>query len=160
MKGLFCGVCKARNNEEFRAVLRKRELRMWFLFAVGLLTAALGLACWFVFGEQTDDYRVGLITGFGVGLGLGAVVAVWKIRKIMSNEERLKEERLKETDEREIEVNNQALQATAKLLLLVLYILMIVGAMFMEELLGVCWFLIAVFLLSYTLFHKHYERKL
>lgn len=25
MKGLFCGGCKARNNEEYRIVLKKRQ---------------------------------------------------------------------------------------------------------------------------------------
>ncbi|MBQ9136162.1 MAG: hypothetical protein IJX66_08745 [Lachnospiraceae bacterium] len=28
MKGLFCGGCKARNNEEYRIVLKKRQKRM------------------------------------------------------------------------------------------------------------------------------------
>lgn len=159
MKGLFCGGCKARNNEEYRLVLHKRQKRMWLLLGVGILTAAVGMLGRFLLGVE-GSRQIAMVVGFGVGLALGACIAVHRIHRILTREEKLKEQRLKETDERELEVGNQALQATAKLILALLYILMIVGGLFVEEVMWVCWLLIGAFLISYWLFHKYYEKKL
>ena len=83
-----------------------------------------------------------------------------KILKVLNNEERLKEERLRETDEREREVGNQALRLTAKITLAVLYIFLIVGGLFSEVIMMVCCILIGVFLLSYEIAKKYYEKQM
>lgn len=160
MKGLFCYGRKAKNNEEYRLVLKKRQKRMWGLFAVGLLTAVFGATLGVLMKGQMGTKQIAFVLGLGIGLSLGAVLAIGKIQRLMGSEERLKAERLKEVDEREIEVRNQALQATAKVLLAVLYLLMIIGGLLLEELMGVCFLLIAIFLVSYYLFQQYYEKKL
>ena len=63
----------------------------------------------------------------------------------MQHEEKLKEARLKETDERELEVANHALRFTAKIMLAVLYVFLIVGALFWEEIMLVCCILVGIF---------------
>lgn len=160
MKGLFCSGRKAKNNEEYRLILKKRQKRMWCLFAVGLFTAALGVVLDMLMKEQMSTRQTAFVLGLGLGLSLGALLAIGKIRRLMRNEGQLKEERLKEVDEREIEVRNQALQASAKVLLAVLYFMMIIGGLFLEELVGICFLLIAIFLVSYGLFQLYYGKKL
>lgn len=160
MKGLFCSGRKAKNNEEYRLILKKRQKRMWCLFAVGLLTAALGGFLDRLTEGQMGTRQTAFVLGLGIGLSLGALLAIGKIQRLMRNEGRLKEERLKEVDEREIEVRDQALQASAKVLLAVLYLLMIIGGLFLEELVGICFLLIAIFLVSYGLFQLYYGKKL
>lgn len=159
MKGLFCGGCKARTNDEYRVVLKKRQKRMPVLLIAGLLTVAAGIVYIGINGFE-DSYALGFVFGFGTGLALGAVLAMVKIWKTLQDEEKLKEARLKETDERELEVGNQALRLTAKVMLAVLYVLLIIGGLFWEEIMFVCCFLVGIFLLSYMIAKKYYEKQM
>lgn len=160
MKGLFCAHCKARNNEEYREVLKKRLVRVRLLCLAGVLII-LGAAVFFrILPERVDDYHQGFAYGLGTGLVLGSIIAMFRIHRILASEERLKIQRLKETDERELEIGNMALRQTAKLLLAFLYLSMIFGALVSEELLYLCCLLICIFLLSYIGFRKYYENKI
>lgn len=160
MKGLFCDGSKAKNNEEYRLVLKKRQKRMWCLFAVGLLTVVLGVILSVLMKEQVSERQTGFVLGLGTGLSLGSVAVIGMLRRTMRSEERLKRGRLREVDEREIEVRSRALQATAKALLVVLYLLMVIGGLFNEELVGVSVFLAGIFLCCYKLFQKYYGKKI
>ena len=159
MKGLFCGGCKARNNEEYKIVLAKRQKRMLVLLLAGLLTVVAGIVYIGVNGFE-DSYSLGFVFGFGVGLALGAALAMLKIRKTLRNEEKVKEARLKETDEREVEVANQALRLTAKIMLAALYVFLIIGGLFWEEIMLVCCILVCIFLLSYEFAKKYYNKQM
>lgn len=160
MKGLFCDGMKAKNNEEYRLILKKRQKRMWGLFALGLLTAALGAALGLLMKEQTGVRQTAFVLGLGTGLSLGSVIEVWRLQRTMRSEELLKKGRLKEVDEREIEVRSRALQATAKVMLAIIYLLLVIGGLFFEELVGVCTLLAVIFLCSYYLFQKYYGKRL
>ncbi|MBD5534968.1 MAG: hypothetical protein HDQ99_04835 [Lachnospiraceae bacterium] len=159
MKGLFCAHCKAKNNEEYKEVLKKRLIRVRLICLSGVLII-LGAAVLFhtVLAEM-GDYHQGVTYGMGTGLILGSIVAMLRIYRTLASEEKLKEQRLKETDEREVEISNMALRQTAKLLLAVLYLSMVFGALVSEELLYLCCLLIGIFLLSYIGFQKYYENK-
>ncbi len=159
MKGLFCAHCKARNNEEYRVILRKRLIKVRLMCVMGLLVILGAAVLFHTLLREAGDWHQGAVYGMGTGLMLGSAVAMFRIRRILSDEGRLKEQRLKETDERELEIGNMALRQTAKLLLLVIYILMVFGILISEELLKVCCLLIGIFLLSYIGFQKYYERK-
>lgn len=159
MKGLFCAHCKARNNEEYKEVLKKRLVRVRLTCLAGLLVIAGAAVLTCLLPGKVDDYHLGVTYGMGTGLILGSIVAMLRIRKTMTNEEKLKVQRLKETDEREIEISNMAIKQTAKLILAVLYLSMVFGALVSEELLNLSCLLIGIFLLSYIGFQKYYENK-
>ena len=159
MKGLFCGGCKARTNEEYRVVLEKRQKKMLILMLAGLLTVGAGILYIWLYGFE-DSYSLGFVFGFGTGLALGALIAMLKISRTLQDEEKLKAARLRETDERELEVDNQALRLTAKIMLAALYILLIVGGLFLPEIMTVCCILISVFLLSYGFAKKYYAKQM
>lgn len=160
MKGMFCESGNVKNNEEYRMLLKKRQKRMWGLFAVGLATAALGAALSMLAEAPVSPRQTHFILGLGTGLALASVVEIGILQRKMGSEEQLKKERLRETDEREIEVRSRALKATAKLLLVVIYLLAVIGGLFMEEFVEICLLLSGIFLLSYILFQKYYGRKL
>ena len=161
MKDLFCPVCKAKNNEEYRAVLKKRQVALGLFILAGLATEGLILFLYFFTRIHIGEYQMGYLLGVGAGLMLGGVVGVVRIRRRMADEEKLKEFRLKETDERELEVDSLALRATAKTLLVALYIILIVAGVFgREELVHVCFGLVALFLLGYVAFRKYYGTKI
>lgn len=161
MQSWFCFRCKAKNNEEYRAVLKKRQVIFYLFILAGLATEGLVLFLNFCTRMTFTEYRLGYLLGLGAGLIFGGVVGLVRIRRKMVSEEKLKEFRLKETDERELEVESLALRATAKLLLVVLYVLLIAAGVFeREELMYVCFGLIALFLLCYAVFRKYYGTKI
>lgn len=159
MKGLFCEGCKARNNEEYIKVLKQRQKKVSLLFAAGLVTMLIGILAWKLM-DGVADKQFGIISGFGGGLTVGATLSIINIRSILKSEERLKQNRLLETDERENEVSSRAMRTTAKIVLAVLYIMMIAGGcgLFAAETMAVCSVLIAVFLLSYVICRIYYQR--
>lgn len=159
MKGLFCAHCKAKNNEDYRKVLKKRLIRVRLLCLAGVLIVLSAAVLFHTVLAEMDDYHQGVTYGMGMGLILGSIKAMLHIHRTLASEERMKEQRLKETDEREVEISNIALRQTAKLLLAVLYLSMVFGALVSEELLNLCCLLIGIFLLSYIGFRKYYENK-
>ena len=157
MKGLFCSECKARTNEEFRQVLQKRARNLWILFGIGICTAIAGFAAGY-FWVEILPHQIGMVAGIGTGLVVGCTIALLRINGYLRDEEKIKKERLRETDERELEISSMALKATAKLLLATLYIVMIVSSMFYAPCVGVCSLLIVTFLIGYMVFRHHYEK--
>lgn len=161
MRGLFCQMCHAKNNEEYRAVLKKRQIRLMLLVLTGMATIGISLAAHFFWEAAVSEYRLGFLLGVGTGLILGAVIGLAQLRRKLTDEERLKEARLKETDEREIAVNNRALQTTAKILLAALYGMMVLGGLFdWREVVDMCLLLVGIFLLGYTGFREYYGKRM
>lgn len=161
MRGLFCPMCKARNNEEYRAVLKKRQARLYLFILAGVATAGISLFVHFCTRIELSEYRLGFLLGLGTGLVLGGLVGLLKIRRRLANEEKLKESRLRETDERELEVDSLALRGTARLMLGVLYVLLVLGGLFADdELMWICSGLISVFLFSDVVLRKYYGAKI
>lgn len=161
MRGLLSSMCRAKNNEEYRKVLKRRQTAYCLCMLAGL--AELGLVLFLAYGTQFElsEYQLGYLLGLGAGLVLGSAVGIVRIQRKKASEEKLKEARLQETDERELEVDSLALRVTAKILLGVLYVLLILAGIFeWKELLYVCFGLIAVFLLSYGVLRRYYENKI
>lgn len=161
MKGLFGEGCKARNNDEYRLVLAKRKKRYWIWFTFSILISVAALVLEYVIGvEEGADYYVGFALGLGMGIAAASLGTIYRIRKLLADEVKLKEERLKETDERENEVNSLALKATAKFMLVLLYILLVVGALFHEGLMFLSFGLVIIFVLSLAIMKRVYDKKL
>lgn len=161
MRSLLFPACRAKNNEEYRAVLKKRRISFCLFILAGMATAGIILFLHFCAGVEFTDYQLGYLLGMSAGLALGGVIGAARICLRMNSEEKLKEFRLKETDERELEVASLALRATAKLLLAAVYVVLIVAGVFgNEKLLYVCFGLIIIFLSGYTVFRKYYETRI
>lgn len=161
MRGLFCPTCRARNNEEYRAVLKKRQRKLSLYLLVGIATAGICLFLHFCTPLKMSEYHLGFLLGLGGGLMLGGVAGLVRIQRRLADEGKLKEFRLRETDERELEVDSLALRATAKILLFVMYLLLLVSGIFdLEWLFRCCWGLIAIFLVSYLVCRKYYGTKI
>ena len=142
-------------------MLKKRQVGLGLFIMAGLATEGLVLFLKFCTRMHFGEYQLGYLLGIGAGLILGGVVGVVRIRRRMADEEKLKKFRLKETDERELEVDSLALRAAAKTLLIVLYVTLVVAGVFdREELVHVCFGLVALFLLGYAAFRKYYGTKI
>lgn len=158
MKAFWRGGCKAKNNEEYRGVLKKRLVNLWIALFAGIFAAALGLIIFYLDILIITAFQAGMLFGMGIGLMLGSIISIVRIYHTLSSEEKLKESRLKETDEREQEVNSKALRMTACIILACLYILMLVGGLFEPIVMYVCCLLIVIFLISYSLLRFYYQK--
>ena len=140
MKGfcLFSG-SKVTNNEEFRKQLQAKNKCLLGLILLGIISAAAAYYMEF----------------------WGKMKAVFLIRnkRLMKDEEKLKEARLQVTDERNIEIGSRALRMAAFVLLIVMYFAFLFGGLYdpmISKLMScmICLFLI-VYAIAWRVLNKH-----
>ena len=74
-RGLFCATTAA-NNEEYRKVLKRRNLWYLLIGAAGILIAVSALAAESSAQATLPDYILGVYSGFGTGLVLGMTIQI------------------------------------------------------------------------------------
>lgn len=159
VRGIFCGTTAA-TNEEYRTVLKKRNIWMGALILTGALIAG---AAWYA--EQAGkaalpEYVIGVYCGFGTGLALAGLVLLIRNLIVMGNEGKLKQDRLENSDERIREISNRASRTSLMILVLALVAGGMVGGIFEPILVKMTILLIDVFVLSYIGAYNYYKRKI
>lgn len=147
MKGfcLFAG-SKASNNEEFRRQLKAKNKFMWLFIVLGIFSAAVAYYCEF-FGEMNvDDYMLGVYCGIGVGVAL-----LIRNKRLLKDEAKLKEARLEQTDERNVEIGIHAQRIAAMVLLVAMYLVFLLGGLYDSFLSKVMACLICLFVAVYSI---------
>lgn len=95
------------SSDDFEKSLRHRRL-----FALGMLAVGItGILCYlFLLHDNTTihDYIRGFYLGAATGITLGAVILLIRATWLLSAPEALKKARIKETDEREKQITNDA----------------------------------------------------
>lgn len=159
MRGLFC-TSPAKNDEEFRGVVRLRMRVMALLFVLGFATLAVSLLAKFQWTVAVSERILGFFSG--AGCGMVAISAVLWVRnhRILSSEKRLREERRKCTDERLITISNKAFRTAAAALVASLYIALIIASLFYPVLLSILALLVSVFLVTYTIAYYIYQKRM
>ena len=160
MKGfcLFSG-SKATNNEEFRKQLQAKNKALLGLILLGIISAAAAYYMEFWGKMKVDDYMQGVYCGIGVGLICSGIVFLIRNKRLMKDEEKLKEARLQVTDERNIEIGSRALRMEAFVLLIVMYFAFLFGGLYdpmISKLMScmICLFLI-VYAIAWRVLNKH-----
>ena len=156
MKGfcLFSG-SKATNNEEFRKQLQAKNKCLLGLILLGIAAYYMEFS-----GKmKVDDYMLGVYCGIGVGLICSGIVFLIRNKRLMKDEEKLKEARLQVTDERNIEIGSRALRMAAFVLLIVMYFAFLFGGLYdpmISKLMScmICLFLI-VYAIAWRVLNKH-----
>lgn len=159
IKGLLYQ-CNAKNNEEYKAELKKRKRPMVILLLLGLLTLGTLIALILIKPETLESYTAGFFCGIGTGLILGGLLGILKIRKTINDEAALKKARLKETDEREQAITSKAIHATLKIMLLSIYLMILLCSFVAIEAITVLYLLVCIFLLSYLFSRKIYSQRM
>ena len=158
-RGIFCGTT-ATTNEEYRKVLKNRNLWMIGLTIIGLMIAVVALWAEKTGATALPDYIIGVYCGFGTGLAIAGVILFVRNLLLMKNEEKLKESRLENSDERLTEIRNKALQAAVKILLLVGVAASMILGIFEPVLIKACLFLLYVFLFSFIIATAYYKKRM
>ena len=159
MKGILCGTT-AKTNEEYKKVLKTRMKFMVAVSIIGIITATLGFSGEFYFNVQINEQMLGVYSGIGVGLFAVGIILWIKNRLLLNNDEKLKASRLNNTDERIQEIHNKALGVTTCVMGGVLYAIALIGGLFYPILVGVLFFVICTFLLTYMIAYKYYNNKM
>lgn len=158
-RGIFCATTAA-NNEEYRKVLKRRNIWLGAVAGAGALVALAAL-----FAEQRSDtglpdYILGVYCGFGTGLILGMAILFVRNMILLGNEEKLKQSRLENSDERLEQIGSRASQSALKVLMLVGIAGAMIGGIREPVLIKALIFALDVFVFSYLIALAYYKKKM
>ncbi|MBE6023342.1 MAG: hypothetical protein E7231_08930 [Cellulosilyticum sp.] len=145
--------------ETFKKSLYNRIKLFILLGILGLCTMIAGLLPQFTNLIVLEDYLSGFLTGFGMTLLIASIIFTLRTLKIIRDEQKLKEERLKFQDERNIFIANQSLKVASLVMLICLYIAMIASAFINRHMLY-CFLIPAfIFLGSYIIAILYFKKR-
>lgn len=159
MRGIFCG-CNARNNEEYRKVIRNRMKAMIALIIIGIITMIVGFGTKAYLKTSINEHMLGVYSGVGAGLFVAGVILWIKNILLLNDENKLKESRLSNTDERIQEIGNKSIRTAAYVMLVVMYAAALIGGLFNQVLFQVLICIIFIFILSYMIAFKYYSKRM
>lgn len=147
----------AKTDEEFADVLRKRRN---FIPVMAMAGAAAIAASTFLLRSEERAFLAGLY--MGLGCSLLAVCVVWflKIRSILKDEKKIRMRRLKEADERNIQVTMKAHYTAGALLIAVGYAVLLVAGFFSMEVFWTVWTFVMLYFVLFVIGRVFYERKM
>lgn len=100
-------------------------------------------------------YHSGMYTGIGFGLVIAAIVFSIRIRVLLGNEEKLKEEKIRCTDERNVANSTKAFRVAGGALIIVMYIVAIIAGAWNHTvvmmMLGFVFFFVIVYLIAFKI---------
>ena len=159
IKGLFCGTM-AVTNEEYRKVLRRRNLWMAALATAGALIAGTALATGQSGKAALPEYILGVYCGFGTGLAIAGILLFVRNLILMKNEDKLKQSRLENSDERLMDISNKAALTAIKVMLLAATAVGLIAGIYEPVMIKALIFILDVFLFSYVAAFAFFKKKM
>lgn len=146
------GNANIHTDEDYLRILRRRQRLFIGMLIVGLLTSAItGIAELLELHYAMSPRQFGFYCGVGGGLTGGAIVFLLRNYQAMRDPEKLRQARIKETDERMQDISRRALAVAGYALLLAVYLTCLIGGIFYPELLMILAGLACVFLITYVI---------
>ena len=137
-----------KENQDYKEVIKRKRKVILVLLIFGVLTTLVAVGNEILNIVPVDGHISDLYAGIGVGLG-----------KLLKNEIALKEERLKNLDERNILISRMAAKSAAMVLIFCSYIAMLIGGLFSKVIFYCFWWVVMVFLFAYVFFSLYYRNK-
>lgn len=159
MRGLFCGTT-ARNNDEYRKVVKRRMLTMTILIIVGIATAVTAYVAFHHGVSAISDHTLGIYSGAGTGMAAAGAFFLIRDFLLLKNEAKLKQQRLEESDERLARIRDLALKPAIFVLLIVLFASCLIGSIFYPVLIYILLITVWAFLIVYFIATRYYSRKM
>ncbi len=159
IRGIFCYTTAA-NNEEYRKILKKRNGWTAALIAVGVMIAAAALMAEQSGAAALPEYILGVYCGFGTGVAIAGIILFARNMLLLGNEEKLKKDRLENTDERLMEIGNRAVRTATKVVLLVGTATAMICGIYEPVLIKAAIFTLDVFLFAYVAAYAYHKQKI
>lgn len=159
IRGLFCGTTAA-TNEEYREVLKRRNIWMIALTAAGALVAGAVLVAEQSGKAALPEYILGVYCGFGTGLALAGIVLFVRNLILMKNEDKLKQSRLENSDERLKEIAGKAAMTAMKVMILVGTASGLIAGIYEPVLIKALIFILDVFIFSYIVAFAFFKKRM
>lgn len=162
MNGFICGYGRNEDystNEAYRKYVKRKAAVAGCLMVLGLIAIAAELIAENILKIAIDDFMSGFFIGIGSGLFFSGMILMIKRLRLLSDEKKLKEMRIAESDERNRSISVEAQRIATAVLLVAMYIVMIAGLIFTKELIMLMSMLICLFLLVYVLAYKILQNK-
>ena len=147
-------------DREYAEKLRKQS-------KIYLVTILFMLSCSGILFVGTNWYKlkisehaVGYLLGFFLSISVAFIIFIFRNQRTIRNPEKLKQQRIARTDERNLENSNMALKVTAYILAVVLVMLSMIGSFISESLMITASSLLYVFLFSYLICCLYFRKKL
>ncbi len=159
MRGIFCSMA-ASTNEEYKAIIKNRMKLFALMGAAGAITVIVALLAAFRWRTAIKEEMLSMYTGFGTGLLIISVI-LWILHRVtLNSEEKLKESRIKNSDERLLDISNRAFRFAGGVMLAVMYGIALIGGLFFPVLVKMLLALMCVFLASYLAAYWYYLRRM
>ncbi|MDT2753914.1 hypothetical protein P7H29_03440 [Enterococcus pseudoavium] len=146
-------------DREYYEKLRKLNrlyLASLLFIIVCLIILAIGIK-----NQQIPHERTrGFLTGFFVSMSTAIAVVLFRNKRIMNNPAKLKQERIKKTDERNIQIISKTFCVTSYVLIFTLAILSVIGSFISQVMMMMAAGLIYVFLISFLICYFYFGKKL
>lgn len=146
-------------NQDYKDVIKRKMKIYWALMVFGVLTAIVAIGNALLNIVPAVERVTNLYSGIGFGLIAVSVVFIVKYNKLLKNEIAMKEERLKNLDERNILISRMAAKSAAMVLVFCSYIAMLIGGLFSKVIFYCFWWVVMVFLIAYVFFSFYYRNK-
>ena len=148
-----------KENQDYKDVIKRKRKVFLVLMIFGVLTTLVAVGNEILNIVPVVEHISDLYAGIGVGLISVSIVFIVKYNKLLKNEIALKEERLKNLDERNILISRMAAKSAAMVLVFCSYIAMLIGGLFSRVVFYCFWWVVMVFLLAYVFFSLYYRNK-
>ncbi len=148
----------ANTDEEYREKLRKRRNFIPVMVIAGI--AAIVVSQFLLHQGDEKDFVAGLYMGLGSGVLAVSVVWFFKLRGTLRDEKRLREKRLKEWDERNIQMTLKAHYTAGILMIMAGYVTMLVSGFFSMEIFWTVWVMVMLYFILFTIARAIYDKRM
>lgn len=148
----------AGSDEEYREKLIRRKRFIPVMVLAG--AAAIVVSCVLLRSGEEQAFLAGLYMGVGVGVLVVSMVGFLKIRSVLRDEKKLHMKRLKESDERNIQVTLKAHYTAGVLMIMAGYVTMLVSGFFSMEVFWTVWVLVMLYFVLFAAGRLFYNKKM
>lgn len=145
-------------DDDYKKCLKKKMVAYKVLLLLGLVTIVT-----FQFAEEwfqitLPGFMMGFYSGIGAGLIGVSIALTLKTRRIVRSPEALRKYRIKNTDERNMNISGKSMRIAIFILLITMYLVMIIGGLWYpiltKAMAGLVYIFLFVYLISYWILSK------
>ncbi|HBL06883.1 MAG TPA: hypothetical protein DDZ33_08185 [Clostridium sp.] len=153
-------ISNATTDKDYKKVLKKRISLLYIVIILGVATLAIS----FIFSVGKYNYLPDFLSGFYTGIGASLItiglIFIIKIKKLLKDENKLKEKRLEEQDERNQLITQKSLYSAAIILNILAYIGLMISGIFNLAVFWTLWTVLIIFMVIFVILQVYYSKKL